>query len=149
MLDFKYSSIIDAPVEVVWKFYQRPDVVKLLIPPWQAIQVIRREGVFGTGTMTEYRLFLGGLSITWIARHTECEEYCFFTEEQISGPFEFWQHRHNFEREDGKTRLTDEIVFSLPGGESVDFISGWLFKSQLEGMFRYRHQVIKRECAVI
>ncbi|MEO1431919.1 MAG: SRPBCC family protein [Cyanobacteria bacterium J06632_19] len=146
MLDFKHSSIINAPVEVVWKFHQRADVVKLLIPPWQSIQVIRREGIFGIGTMTEYRLFLGALSITWLARHTECEEYGFFTEEQISGPFEFWRHQHNFERENNQTRLTDEIIFSLPGGEAVDFMSGWLIKSQLEGMFRYRHQITKREC---
>ena len=146
MLDFKHSSIINAPVEVVWNFHQRTDVVKLLIPPWQSIQVIRREGGFGIGAKTEFRLFLGPLSITWVACHTETEEYRFFIEEQISGPFEFWRHHHNFESENGKTRLTDEITFSLPGGESADFISGWLVKSQLDGMFRYRHQVTKQEC---
>ena len=75
MLDFKHSSIINASVEVVWKFHQRPDVIKLLIPPWQSIQVIRREGGFGIGAKTEFRLFLGPLSITWVARHTQTEEY--------------------------------------------------------------------------
>ncbi|MEO1377507.1 MAG: cyclase, partial [Cyanobacteria bacterium J06635_10] len=59
MLDFKHSSVINAPVEIVWEFYQRADVVKLLIPPWQPIQVIRREGGLGIGAITEFRLFLG------------------------------------------------------------------------------------------
>jgi ligand-binding SRPBCC domain-containing protein len=146
MLNFKHSSVINVPVEVVWEFHQRADVVKLLIPPWQPIQAIRREGGLAIGAKTEFRLFLGPLSSTWIARLTECQEFRFFTEEQISGPFEFWQHQHKFEPENAKTRLTDEISFSLPGGESVDFVSGWLIKSQLEGMFRYRHQVTRREC---
>ena len=146
MLDFKHSSVINASVEKVWKFHQRPDVLKLLIPPWQPIQVIRRDGGLAIGTITEFRLFLGPLSLTWLARHSECEEYRFFTEELISGPFEFWLHKHKFEPENGKTRLTDEISFSMPGGEPVDFFSGWLIKTQLEAMFRYRHQVTRQEC---
>ncbi|MFH7024297.1 MAG: SRPBCC family protein [Heteroscytonema crispum UTEX LB 1556] len=146
MLQFKYSSVINAPVEVVWRFHERPDILQLLTPPWQPVQVIRREGGLGVGAITEFRLFLGLLPLTWLARHTEYEEYRLFTDEQISGPFESWTHRHEFEAENGKTRLTDAITFSIPGGEPVEFISGWLVQAQLEAMFRYRHEVTKREC---
>ncbi|MDB9482186.1 cyclase, partial [Dolichospermum circinale CS-537/05] len=38
MLHFKHSSIINAPVEVVWKFHERPDIIQLLTPPWQPVQ---------------------------------------------------------------------------------------------------------------
>jgi ligand-binding SRPBCC domain-containing protein len=146
MLQFKYSSVIDAPVEVVWQFHERPDVLKLLTPPWQPVQVIRREGGLKVGAITEFRLFLGLIPLTWVARHTEYEEYRLFVDQQISGPFEFWQHRHVFESQAGKTRLTDHISFTMPGGEAVEFVSGWLVQAQLDGMFRHRHQVTKREC---
>ncbi|MHC5726301.1 MAG: SRPBCC family protein [Nostoc sp.] len=146
MLYFKHSSIISAPPEVVWKFHERPDILQVLNPPWQPIQVVRREGVLNVGAITEFRLFLGPLPLTWLARHTECEKNRLFTDEQISGPFEFWVHRHEFEPEDGKTRLTDAISFSMPGGGTVEFVSGWLVQVQLEAMFRYRHYVTKREC---
>ncbi|MBN3947833.1 MAG: SRPBCC family protein [Nostoc sp.] len=146
MLYFKHSSIINAPPEVVWKFHERPDILQVLNPPWQPIQVVRRQGVLNVGAITEFRLFLGPLPLTWLARHTECEKNRLFTDEQISGPFEFWVHRHEFEPEDGKTRLTDAISFSMPGGGTVEFVSGWLVQVQLEAMFRYRHYVTKREC---
>ncbi|MBD2625337.1 SRPBCC family protein [Trichormus variabilis] len=146
MLQFKHSSIINAPVEVVWKFHERPDILQLLTPPWQPIQVIRREGGLNEGAITEFRLFLGLLPLTWLARHTEYEQYKLFTDEQISGPFESWVHRHEFELENRKTILTDNIAFSMPGGDSVEFVSGWLIQVQLEAMFRYRHYVTKREC---
>lgn len=55
-------------------------------------------------------------------------------------------HRHEFEPENGKTKLTDAIAFSMLGGDSVEFFSGWLVQAQLEAMFRYRHYVTKREC---
>lgn len=146
MLYFKHSSIINARPEVVWKFHERPDILQVLNPPWQPIQVVRREGVLNVGAITEFRLFLGPLPLTWLARHIECEKNRLFTDEQISGPFEFWVHRHEFEPEDGKTRLTDAISFSMPGGGTVEFVSGWLVQVQLEAMFRYRHYVTKREC---
>lgn len=146
MLQFKYSSLIEAPVEVVWRFHERADVLQLLTPPWQPIQVVRREGGLGIGAITEFRMFLGLLPLTWLARHTEYQQYRFFTDEQLSGPFEFWQHRHLFDAERNKTRLTDAISFSMPGGETVEFMSGWIVQAQLEATFRYRHEITKREC---
>ncbi|MDJ0618029.1 MAG: SRPBCC family protein [Calothrix sp. MO_192.B10] len=146
MLQFNYSSVINAPVEVVWEFHERQDILQLLTPPWQPVEVIRREGGLDVGAITEFKLFLGPIPITWLARHTEYEKYHLFTDKQISGPFESWEHRHKFENENGKTRLTDEISFALPGGEPVELMGGWLIQAQLEGMFRYRHQVTRREC---
>lgn len=146
MLHFTHSSIINAPVEVVWQFHERPDILQLLTPPWQPVQVLRREGGLDEGAITEFRLFLGPLPLTWLARHTEYEKYRLFTDKQISGPFESWVHRHEFEEEDRKTRLTDNISYSLPGGDGVEFLSGWLIHLQLEAMFNYRHFVTKREC---
>jgi ligand-binding SRPBCC domain-containing protein len=146
MLQFSHSSIINAPLEVVWKFHERPDILQLLTPPWQPVQVLRREGGLDEGAITEFRLFLGPLPLTWLARHTEFEKYHLFTDKQVSGPFESWVHRHEFADEDGKTRLTDNIAYSLPGGDGVEFVSGWLIQVQLEAMFRYRHFITKREC---
>ena len=146
MLHFKHSSVINAPPEVVWKFHERPDILQLLNPPWQPVQVVRREGGLNVGAITEFRLFLGPLPLTWLARHTEYEKYRLFADQQISGPFESWVHRHEFEPENGKTKLTDAISFSMPGGGTVEFVSGWLVQVQLEAMFRYRHYVTKREC---
>lgn len=148
MLQFKYSSLINAPVEVVWKFHQRPDILQLLTPPWQPVQVIRRDGGLEIGAITEFSLFLGPLPLRWLARHTEYQKYRLFTDEQISGPFDYWQHRHIFEPEGSKTRLTDDVSFSMPGGETVEFFVGWLVQTQLEAMFRYRHYITKRECEV-
>jgi len=148
MLYFSHSSIINAPVQVVWEFHERQDVLKLLTPPWQPVQVLRREGGLNKGAITEFRLFVGVLPLTWLARHTECEKYRLFTDEQVSGPFDSWVHRHEFMEENGQTRLTDNIKYSLPGAERLELIGGWVVQVQLEAMFRYRHFITKRECEV-
>lgn len=146
MLRFQYSTLINAPVEVVWGFHERSDILQLLTPPWQPIQVIRREGVLDVGAISEFRIFLDSLPVKWVARHTECEKNRLFTDEQIEGPMICWVHRHQFAEENGKTRLTDSIEYALPGGWLAEFLLGWWVESRLKDMFRYRHQVTKQEC---
>ncbi|MEM9541909.1 MAG: SRPBCC family protein [Cyanobacteria bacterium P01_E01_bin.42] len=146
MLNFKYSTSIDAPLETVWEFHEREDILQILTPPWQPVRIIRREGGLGVGAISEFRIFLGLIPVTWIARHTQCDRYHYFTDEQIEGPLVSWTHRHQFDREGDRTRLTDAIAYELPGGIFTEFfLAGWV-ESRLRDMFRYRHEVTQQEC---
>lgn len=146
MLHFQYTSLIDAPVALVWEFHQRPDALQILTPPWQPVTVQRREGGLEIGGIFELAIGLRPLSWRWVARHTECIPYQLFTDEQIEGPLEFWVHRHQFTCENGKTRLTDAIRFGLPGGEGVESLLAEWADARLGDMFCYRHEVTQREC---
>lgn len=146
MLHFQHSSLIDAPIEVVWKFHERPDILQLLTPPWQPVQVIRREGGLEVGAISEFRLILGPIPVRWVARHTECQPYRLFVDKQVVGPMEYWLHKHQFTDENGRTSLTDIIDFGIPGGWLAEMFLGWWVKQRLKDMFRYRHEVTKREC---
>jgi ligand-binding SRPBCC domain-containing protein len=148
MLNFQYSSLINAPVETVWQFHERKDILDILTPPWQPVKVIRREGGLDVGAITEFRLSLGFIPVRWIARHIECEPYRIFVDRQIEGPMQFWVHRHQFSEENDRTRLTDSIDYEIPGGWLAEFFLGWWVNSRLKDMFRYRHQVTARECEV-
>jgi ligand-binding SRPBCC domain-containing protein len=146
MLHFQYSSVIDAPLETVWAFHERPDILLILTPPWQPVRVVRREGGLAIGAVSEFHLFLGSIPILWVARHTQYEQYRLFVDEQEKGPMVSWVHRHQFVAEKGKTRLTDSIDYELPGGAIAEFFLGWRVDSRLQEMFRYRHEVTRREC---
>lgn len=147
MLNFKRSILIHAPVEVVWSFHKRLDILDLLTPPWQPIQVVRREGGLEVGAISEFQIFVAPISWRWLAVHIEYEKYRLFTDKQQEGPFEHWIHRHQFAEEAGKTRLTDDIEFALPGGWLTESLFGWLVMAQLEQMFSYRHEMTQRECS--
>ena len=146
MLHFKYSSIINASVEKVWQFYERPDILQILTPPWQPVKIIRREGGLGVGAISEFRINLGPVPVKWLAQHIECQPNYLFVDEQIAGPMESWTHRHQFEAVAQQTKLTDSISYELPGGWLAELILGWWVEARLKDMFRYRHQVTKKEC---
>ena len=146
MLSFKYSSLINAPVETVWQFHERHDVLDLLTPPWQPVKVIRREGGLGVGAISEFRLSLAGIPVRWVATHVECETNRLFVDKQTEGPMKSWLHRHEFTAQHGQTRLTDAISYEIPGGWLAEFVLGWWVDARLTDMFRYRHQVTKEKC---
>ncbi|MEM9903543.1 MAG: SRPBCC family protein [Cyanobacteria bacterium P01_D01_bin.44] len=147
MQTFQYSSLIDAPIETVWTFHERPDILDQLTPPWQPVQIVRREGGLGPGAITEFRLWLGPVPITWLAHHTdEYEPGRLFTDTQTEGPLESWTHRHRLIPEGDKTRLVDDITFELPAGWATEPLIGWFVRQRLQDMFRYRHKVTQREC---
>ena len=146
MLNFKYSSLINAPVEKVWQFHERPDILELLTPPWQPVTIVRREGGLDVGAISEFRLSLAGIPVRWIATHIECEPNRLFVDEQTDGPMESWIHRHEFKTENGQTRLTDAIAYEIPGSWLSELVLGWWVDSRLKDMFRYRHEVTKNYC---
>ncbi|WP_036483505.1 SRPBCC family protein [Myxosarcina sp. GI1] len=149
MLHFEYSSAIDAPIEAVWQFHERQDILDILTPPWQPVTVVRHEGGLNVGAISEFRLNLGFVPIKWVAKHTECQPNCLFTDIQIEGPMQSWQHRHQFTSEGDKTILTDAIAYEIPGGWLAELLLGWWVDSRLKEMFRYRHEVTKKECEIV
>ena len=46
---FEHESIIAAPAQKVFSFHERPDALRLLIPPWQPIQVLQQVGGIQNG----------------------------------------------------------------------------------------------------
>lgn len=146
MLTFQRSILINSPIEKVWQFHERADILELLTPPWQPVQIVRREGGLDVGAITEFRLFLGVIPVRWLAYHTECNPPYLFVDKQVEGPLTSWVHRHRFSSEKNQTRLTDTINYELPGGELAELLLGWWVNSRLEEMFKYRHQVTQKEC---
>ena len=142
MLAFVRSAIIDAPLERVFAFHERPDALRLLSPPFPPVRIVRKTGGIEAGARVEIRAGF----LLWEAVHTAFEKDRFFVDRQIRGPFEQWEHRHEFEDLGDTTRLTDRIAYLLPGGPAANLGLGWLVNLSLGLLFRYRHRVTKRFC---
>lgn len=147
MISFQHTSLITAPPEIVWNFHERPDILNLLTPPWQPVEAIRRESGLGPGALSEFRLWLGPIPVTWIARHTdEYEPNRLFTDIQEIGPLDSWKHRHHFIPEGKHTRLTDDITFALPMAWASEPMIGSFVLQRLRDMFKYRHRMTQTAC---
>jgi ligand-binding SRPBCC domain-containing protein len=146
MLHYERSVFVQAPVEKVFAFHERTDALELLTPPGQDIQVLRRAGGLRLGAEVELLVPLGPLRMRWLARHTAYERDRLFVDEQMSGPFAKWRHRHQFGAEGTGCRLTDSVDFALPLAPVSEWVAGWVVRSRLATLFQYRHEVTRRYC---
>jgi ligand-binding SRPBCC domain-containing protein len=143
---FRYSSWIDAPVEVLFAFHEHPKALERLTPPHQKVEVLERTNGIQEGSRVVIRSHVGPFPIVWHALHTVYIKDRLFVDEQESGPFRTWIHRHEFASEENGSRLTDSISYQMKGGVIAEAFGGWIVQWQLKTMFTWRHNVTKLFC---
>jgi ligand-binding SRPBCC domain-containing protein len=146
-MKFVKQSFIQASPERVFEFHEQPDVLSLLIPPWETARVIQtaRISEVGSEAIVETRV-LGPFTVRWVARHTVYDPPHAFEDIQVKGQFRSWRHRHLIEPDKDSALLRDEIDYDLPLGFLGRALAPVLVQKRLQRLFDYRHEVTRRWC---
>jgi ligand-binding SRPBCC domain-containing protein len=144
---FAKESLIRASPERVFAFHELPDVLSLLIPPWESASVIQAAKIseVGAQAIIETRL-VGPITARWVAEHTVYDPPHVFEDVQIKGPFRSWRHRHIVAPNADGAMLRDEIDYEPPLGFLGRALAPLLVQKRLEKLFAYRHEVTRRWC---
>ncbi|MEO6886014.1 MAG: TIGR01777 family oxidoreductase [Jatrophihabitantaceae bacterium] len=117
------SSVVNAPLNEVFAWHERPGALARLLPPWQPIRA-RREATNLRDGRAELAL-PGGLR--WVAQHSNYDPPHRFVDELDSLPLR-WRHEHRFEQLDEvRTRVSDRVDTPIPA-------------AMLRATFAYRHR---------
>ena len=136
---FTHETFIAASTARVFAFHEQPDALKLLVPPWERVDVVQPPSSLLPGTRVILRMKQGPLWITWVAEHTLYEKDVLFQDRMVSGPFARWLHTHRFVAAPGGCLLRDEVDYALPLR-----LPGALVRGRLVRMFEHRHAVTAR-----
>jgi ligand-binding SRPBCC domain-containing protein len=144
---FIKESVIRASSERVFEFHEQPDVLSLLMPPWENARVIQSAGIskVGAQAIIDTKVF-GPFTVRWIAEHTVYDPPHLFEDVQVKGPFRSWRHRHVIELHADGAMLRDEIDYEPPLGFLGRAIAPILIQRRLEKLFNYRHEVTRQWC---
>ena len=142
---FVKESFIDASPERVFAFHEQADALKLLIPPWEHVRVIKsaRISEVGSEAIVETTV-VGPFTVRWVAKHTAYDPPRSFEDIQFKGPFRHWRHRHLVELKNGGTLLRDEIDYEPPLGFLGRLFAPLLVERRLKRLFNYRHDVTRK-----
>ena len=146
-MKFAKESIIQASSQRVFEFHEQPDVLTLLLPPWETARVIKAAKIseVGAEAIVETTV-LGPIKMRWVAKHTLYEPPRVFEDIQVKGPFRSWRHRHIVEPHADGAILRDEIDYEPPLGFLGRALAPWLIERRLQKLFEYRHQVTRQWC---
>ncbi len=146
-MQFIKESVIEASVEEVFAFHERPDAFSLLQPPWERSEIIQPPAGLEVGTQVVLRSKLGPMWITIEAEHVAYVKNERFEDVMRKGPFAKWHHKHLFFAHERGCRLRDEIEYEPPLGFLGRLFAPIAVERRLRRMFDYRHEVtIKEVC---
>ncbi len=148
MQRFAKSVELPVPVEEAFAWHERPGALERLTPPWEQVELKRRDPGVTDGAEVEMVAKIGPFRKTWLARHFGYEPGRVFRDRQISGPFAHWEHTHVFEpRGSHGSLLSDEIEYRVPAGRLGQLLGGGIVRGKLERMFAYRHATTAADLA--
>jgi ligand-binding SRPBCC domain-containing protein len=143
MKTHRHSFRLAAPLNKVVEFHSRSQNMVAITPPPIITRISRAPEVLGEGDEMEFTLWVGPLPLRWLA-HIEDVSENGFTDRQVCGPFEIWEHRHQFLPIDENTTEVMDIVC---GQARSHWFWGFIGRSMwvgLPGLFAYRAWKTKR-----
>lgn len=136
-------SSLPVSIEEAFAYHERPGALRRMIPPWESVAIQRSDDSLEVGSRVVMKAKIFGVPMRWVAEHTEYDPPSLFTDTQVSGPFAYWRHRHEFKEMGRYTSLRDCIDYRLPLGPIGRFFGGGKARRMLESMLAYRHRLVR------
>ena len=139
----KRELVVDLPRAEVFEFFSDAAHLEKITPADLSFHITTPQPIeMREGALIEYRLRLNGLPMRWRTLISKWDPPNEFVDEQLSGPYKQWIHRHTFtELEPNKTLIEDEVRYRLPF-EPFGDIAQFLVENQLSKIFEYRQKVV-------
>jgi ligand-binding SRPBCC domain-containing protein len=136
-LEYRHAFRIRAPLAAVAEFHFRSASLAAITPPPLIVRVQQAPALLHEGAEIEFTIWLGPLPMRWQARIEDVSSRG-FTDRQLRGPFQEWNHHHAFvPLSEVETEVVDEIHATLrPHG--VWGLVGWAMWLGLPALFAYR-----------
>jgi ligand-binding SRPBCC domain-containing protein len=141
------EQTIPAPIDQAWEFFSSPRNLEAMTPPELGFKIVSLPSeILYEGEIIEYSVkVLPGIWIPWVSEIKALRKGESFVDDQISGPFKFWHHRHSFEQTGRGTVVKDLIHYSVGFSVFGEIARGLVVKSQLAKMFEHRRLVLEEK----
>lgn len=134
---------IASPIEEVFAFFADAHNLEAITPPWLGFKIVSMStNSIENGTTIRYRLRLHGIPVHWQSEICAWNPPHGFADEQIKGPYKQWHHTHTFEAHGDRTKMTDEVQYSLPFGVLGRIVHALKVREDVIGIFNYRRRQI-------
>lgn len=127
----------------LFEWHERPGAFERLTPPWDKVELIRKDPSLEVGSQLHIKTSIGPLSMLWISEHTGYIRGKEFTDTQIRGPFSHWTHRHQMIPHQGQSIMRDSIAFKTPLN-----LGAQLAHQSLKRLFKYRHTILSQDLCI-
>jgi len=137
------SMSVPVALQEAFVFFENPRNLARITPPWLNFRITSPGPIqMRKGAEIAYQIRWLGLPVNWKTVITEYEPPFFFVDEQKSGPYAYWRHRHDFKPTEYGALVSDKVDYALPLGP-LGMLAHWLtVRRQLQEIFDYRQKAL-------
>lgn len=141
----RHRSKLPFSAEEVFDWHLNPKALERMIPPWEKVKVISKEGnPSQVGTHILLQTKIGFFSQKWKIKHSEYIEGESFTDIQVKGPFKDWKHIHKVHPIDEQNCEWEDEIHCVP----PFFVSRSWIEKKVKKMLLWRHERLKNDLQV-
>ena len=135
------KQFVPRPRDEVFAFFAEARNLETLTPAFLNFRILTPLPLaMHGGTLIDYQIRLSGIPMRWRTRIETFEPPVRFVDVQLSGPYRYWHHAHEFQDAPGGTWVIDRVTYALPFG-ILGKLAHWLFvRRALERIFEFRQQ---------
>jgi len=137
------SMSVPVSLREAFEFFENPHNLARITPPWLNFRITTPEPIqMRTGAEIDYQIRWLGLPLNWKTSITEYEPPFFFVDEQATGPYAYWHHRHDFKPTEFGALVSDRVDYALPFGPLGRLAHRLAVRAQLQEIFDYRQKAL-------
>jgi ligand-binding SRPBCC domain-containing protein len=143
----KKEQFIRSTIDEAWDFISSPKNLKEITPGRMGFDIISKDlpEKMYPGMIISYKVRpLLGIPMTWVTEITHVEENKYFVDEQRIGPYSMWHHEHFIEKRADGVLMKDIVTYKPPFGFLGRIANVFFIRKQLEGIFAYREEAMKK-----
>ena len=136
-MKYHHSFRVNAPLSEVASFHRLAASMSAITPPPIRVKVHKATSELANGDEMNFSLCIGPFQIHWLARIEDVSDFG-FTDMQLRGPFQEWNHRHSFKPiEANITEVNDQVIAQVKSSVG-GFLLGWSMWLGMPFLFAYR-----------
>lgn len=141
--ELRTEFTLPLPRDRVFAFFSAAENLERITPPELKFRITTPLPIaMRVGALIEYRLRLGGVPFGWTTRIDAWEPPVRFIDVQLRGPYALWEHTHEFEEVEGRTRIRDRVRYRLPFGV-LGRLALPMVRWQLGRIFAHREAAVR------
>lgn len=144
---FKRQQLLNTSVETLWNFISSPRNLSKITPEHMQFNIITPDipEKMYEGMIIAYKIRLLPLvRLNWVTEISKVEDFRYFVDEQLIGPYRLWHHEHILEPHKDGVLMTDIVSYSPPFGIIGKLSQSLFISSQLKEIFTYREKVLSQ-----
>lgn len=130
--------LVGSPRAAVFDFFSKAENLGAMTPSGMSFEIASPQPIaMGQGTTIRYRIRIGPFPLQWVTLIEEWEPGRRFTDSQQVGPYRCWWHEHAFRDDEGGTRMTDRVWYSIPV-DPFGLVNRFVVAPRLRRIFGHR-----------